>query len=287
MNLMFGLPETTGLDRGSGRSLARHPLARPVRLGWRRVRHQFSHQRAAHGGAHAPAVAMARRRPRRAGAMVAGMWWWGFDFGQIFCGFNRKEIEARLVALNTENAQLAAEATTLRASNATSRASWRWPPARRRRWSGRARNCRAENTQIKEELAFLQKLVVDSNKLAGVAIQRLDRRARARRHLALQPAAGARRQPRATSSRASVSAPGHAGGGTGGAAAPRGTDHREPARGRSRRRPPPCGSDSSIISGLRARSWFHRGAKLASLTAKAVRRRAPPSPRATRTLMNP
>jgi hypothetical protein len=31
--------------------------------------------------------------------VVAGMWWWGFDFGQIFGSFNRKEIEARIVAL--------------------------------------------------------------------------------------------------------------------------------------------------------------------------------------------
>ena len=29
-------------------------------------------------------------------ALIAGMWWWGFDFGQIFGGFNRKEVEARM-----------------------------------------------------------------------------------------------------------------------------------------------------------------------------------------------
>ena len=59
-----------------------------------------------------------------------------------------------------------------------------------------------ENSQMKEELAFLQKLVSDSSKQAGLSISAADRRTRARRHVALQPAGGARRQTRATSSRA-------------------------------------------------------------------------------------
>jgi N-acetyl-gamma-glutamylphosphate reductase len=27
--------------------------------------------------------------------VIAGMWWWGFDFGQIFGGFHRKQVEER------------------------------------------------------------------------------------------------------------------------------------------------------------------------------------------------
>ena len=92
MNLMFGLPETTGLDRAAGAAVAD---ALALSVWWRRARQHFSHRRAADGGALAPAVAVARGRRRRASlAIVAGMWWWGFDFGQIFGGFNRKEIEA-------------------------------------------------------------------------------------------------------------------------------------------------------------------------------------------------
>ena len=47
-------------------------------------------------------------------AVVAGMWWWGFDFGQIFGGFNRKEIESRIASLEAENAQLRTETAQLR-----------------------------------------------------------------------------------------------------------------------------------------------------------------------------
>ena len=42
------------------------------------------------------AAAVARCR------VVAGMWWWGFDFGQILGGFNRKEVEARLATLESK-----------------------------------------------------------------------------------------------------------------------------------------------------------------------------------------
>ena len=47
------------------------------------------------------------------------MWWWGFDFGQIFGGFNRKEIEQRLSTLEADTAKFRSEATELRARNTT------------------------------------------------------------------------------------------------------------------------------------------------------------------------
>ena len=50
-------------------------------------------------------------------AVVGGMWWWGFDFGQIFGGFNRKEIEAKLALLEDDNARVRADAAQLRARN--------------------------------------------------------------------------------------------------------------------------------------------------------------------------
>jgi hypothetical protein len=61
---------------------------------WRRVRHHFS--------IDAPRMAVRSHLPWpwKAGLAVAlllvigGMWWWGFDFGQILGGFNRKEVEA-------------------------------------------------------------------------------------------------------------------------------------------------------------------------------------------------
>jgi hypothetical protein len=51
-------------------------------------------------------------------AVVAGMWWWGFDFGQILGGFNRKEVDAKLTALETEAVLLRRETGQLRARSA-------------------------------------------------------------------------------------------------------------------------------------------------------------------------
>src|SRR3982751_4408210 len=46
--------------------------------------------------------------------VIAGMWWWGFDFGQLLGGFNRKEIDARIDRLESERATLSAENAQLR-----------------------------------------------------------------------------------------------------------------------------------------------------------------------------
>src|SRR5512132_1412193 len=50
-------------------------------------------------------------------AVIGGMWWWGFDFGQILGGFNRKEIQERLVTLESDAAKWRTEASDLRARN--------------------------------------------------------------------------------------------------------------------------------------------------------------------------
>jgi hypothetical protein len=140
---------------------------------WRRVRHQFS--------ISAPRMAVRTHLPWpwRAAvllalvATVAGMWWWGFDFGQIFSGFDRKETEARLVALTEENVKLNGEAAGLRARNSELESELAMTRGSQATLTRQSQELAQENSQIKEELAFLQKLVVDSNKLAGVAIQRL------------------------------------------------------------------------------------------------------------------
>jgi len=45
-------------------------------------------------------------------AIVAGTWWWGFDFGQILGGWNRKAVEARLSALEAESTKHQLEAAS-------------------------------------------------------------------------------------------------------------------------------------------------------------------------------
>ncbi len=106
-------------------------------------------------------------------AVIAGMWWWGFDFGQIFGGFNRKEIEARLVTLETDAAKAKAEAAELRARNSTLESELGMTRGAQEALTRQTTELSGENAQLKEELAFLQKLVSDSSKSVGMQIPRL------------------------------------------------------------------------------------------------------------------
>ncbi len=106
-------------------------------------------------------------------AVVAGMWWWGFDFGQIFGGFNRKEVEARLAAVEADAAKLRAETVDLRARNSALESELGMTRGAQEALTRQATELSGENAQLKEELAFLQKLVSDANKTVGLQIQRL------------------------------------------------------------------------------------------------------------------
>ena len=106
-------------------------------------------------------------------AIIAGMWWWGFDFGQIFGGFNRKEVEARLVTLESETKKLRAESFELRARNSTLESELAMARGSQESQQKQAIELSGENAQLKEELAFLQKLVSDSSKQIGLQLQRL------------------------------------------------------------------------------------------------------------------
>jgi hypothetical protein len=142
-------------------------------LWWRRVRQNF--------GISAPRMAVRTHLPWWGrGAIVltlvgiiAGMWWWGFDFGQIFGGFNRKEIEARLVTLEAEATKLRAEGTELRAKNSTLESELAMARGAQETQQKQSIELSGENAQLKEELAFLQKLVSDSSKQIGLQLQRL------------------------------------------------------------------------------------------------------------------
>jgi hypothetical protein len=142
-------------------------------LWWRRVRQNF--------GISAPRMAVRTHLPWWGrGAIIvtlvgiiAGMWWWGFDFGQIFGGFNRKEIEARLVTLEAEAKKLRTEGTDLRAKNSTLESELAMARGAQETQQKQAIELSGENAQLKEELAFLQKLVSDSSKQVGLQLQRL------------------------------------------------------------------------------------------------------------------
>ena len=142
-------------------------------LWWRRLRRSF--------GISAPRMAVRTHLPWWGrGAivvtlvgMIAGMWWWGFDFGQIFGGFNRKEVESRLVSLETEANKLRVEVVELRARNSTLESELVMAHGSQESQQKHSVALSSENAQLKDELAFLQKLVSDSSKQIGLQLQRL------------------------------------------------------------------------------------------------------------------
>jgi hypothetical protein len=105
--------------------------------------------------------------------VVAGMWWWGFDFGQFLGGFNRSEVEPKMQRLERENASLRAESEALRLQLSSLESDLNMARGAQASLSSQALELQAENTQLKEELAFLQKLVSDTGKEGTVVIQRL------------------------------------------------------------------------------------------------------------------
>jgi len=147
-----------------------------IPVSWRRARQFFRHFRI-----DAPRMAVRSHLPWpwRVVVVVAllgivgGMWWWGFDFGQIFGGFNRKEIAAKVVALEADNEKMRTELTALRARNSQLESELAMTAGAQATLSKQALELSGENSQLKEELSFLQKLVSDTNKQAGLAIQRL------------------------------------------------------------------------------------------------------------------
>ena len=106
-------------------------------------------------------------------SIIGGMWWWGFDFGQFFGGVNRKEIQAKLVTLEADNARLKTEATQLRSRTTQLESDLAMTTGAQATLSKQTLELMAENTQLKEELSFLQKLFADSNKQPGLSIARL------------------------------------------------------------------------------------------------------------------
>jgi hypothetical protein len=105
-------------------------------------------------------------------AIVAGMWWWG-GFGPLDGGIGRREVEARLSTLDAEATRLRAETAELRGHNSRLESDLAMSRGAEQGLSRQANGLVAENAQLKEEVAFLQKLVADSSREAGLSIPRL------------------------------------------------------------------------------------------------------------------
>ena len=145
----------------------------PMPAWWRRLRRHF--------GISAPRMAVRTHLswPWRVVlgltllSVIAGMWWWGFDFGQIFGGFNRKEVETQVAALQGELAQLRGEATELRAKSSWLASELAMKEGAQAALSKQIAELQSENAQVKEELGFLQQLFADANRQEGLSIARV------------------------------------------------------------------------------------------------------------------
>ena len=105
--------------------------------------------------------------------LVAGMWWWGFDFGQIFGGFNRKAVESQLATAEADATRYQQESAALRQANSGLETELAMTRGAQAALTKQVAELAQENQQVKEELAFLQKVVADSSKQVGLAIPRL------------------------------------------------------------------------------------------------------------------
>jgi hypothetical protein len=104
--------------------------------------------------------------------VIAGMWWWGFDFGQLLGGFNREEIEQRMATLTADTATAQAEATALRARNAELESDIAMMRGLQGTLARQVTELQRESAAMKEEINFLQAFFDGASK-PGLAIQRL------------------------------------------------------------------------------------------------------------------
>lgn len=105
--------------------------------------------------------------------IVAGTWWWGFDLREVLGGPNRRELEARVRALEADVSRYRTEAADLRARNSQLESDLAMTRGAQEALSRQATDLAGENAQVKEELAFLQKLFADPNKPGGLTLPRL------------------------------------------------------------------------------------------------------------------
>lgn len=106
-------------------------------------------------------------------ALVAGMWWWGFDFGQFLGGLNRSAVAEKQARLEADTTALKDENSRLRASLAARESELNVTRGTESTLSRQALDLQNENTQMKEELAFLRELFSNTGKPGTVTIQRL------------------------------------------------------------------------------------------------------------------
>lgn len=106
-------------------------------------------------------------------AIIAGVGWWGVDLRGVFGSPNRRDLEARVLSLEADVARYRSEAAELRSRNSQLESDLAMTRGAQEALSRQAAELAGENAQVKEELAFLQKLFADPNNPGGPTIPRL------------------------------------------------------------------------------------------------------------------
>jgi hypothetical protein len=105
--------------------------------------------------------------------LVAAMIWWGFDLGRILAGFDRSAAERERSQLMREVERLKSENDALQKRLVGLESELQIAKGAQGTLSRQALALQAENTQIKEDLVFLQRLVADAGKEGAPSIQRI------------------------------------------------------------------------------------------------------------------
>jgi hypothetical protein len=106
-------------------------------------------------------------------AIVAGAAWWGTDFGQLFGGVNRKELEARITTLEAEAVKLRAEVGELRGRASQLESELAMSRGTEQAMMRQAADAAAENVKLREEAAYWQRLVADTGRQVELSVPRL------------------------------------------------------------------------------------------------------------------
>ena len=106
-------------------------------------------------------------------ALIVGMWWWGFDFGQFLSGFNRGAVVEHQAKLEADATTLKDENSRLRERLAALESELNVTRGTQATLSRQTLELQSENTQMKEELAFLRELFSNTGKPGTLTIQRL------------------------------------------------------------------------------------------------------------------
>jgi uncharacterized coiled-coil protein SlyX len=105
-------------------------------------------------------------------ALLAGVAW-AMDAGGLFSGASRRELAARVDALTAEAELAKGEASALRRRSSELESQLTMEKGTEEALNRQVAELATENAKLKEDLAFLQRLVADNSEPAGVTIPRL------------------------------------------------------------------------------------------------------------------